>query len=122
MHERNTIAGRERTWEYKVEGSGGCNTQIEWRGGGGGESLFVGWLLNVPATCQCISGTGKGGWWGVTESHRQTERHPQTNTEREKRRENVRDPDRQWIRNREGSTNRWTDGQKEREKGREVET
>ena len=21
------------------------------------EVLFVGWLLNVPATCQCISGT-----------------------------------------------------------------
>ena len=36
------------------------------RGGGGGgererererESLFVGWLLIVPATCECISGT-----------------------------------------------------------------
>ena len=29
-------------------------------GGGGGEgeeSLLVGWLLNVPATCKCISGT-----------------------------------------------------------------
>ena len=22
-----------------------------------GQSLFVGWLLNVPATCECISGT-----------------------------------------------------------------
>ena len=21
------------------------------------EELFVGWLLNVPATCECISGT-----------------------------------------------------------------
>ena len=24
--------------------------------GGGGGGLFVGWLLNVPATCECISG------------------------------------------------------------------
>ena len=25
-------------------------------GGGGGEVVFVCWLLNVPATCECISG------------------------------------------------------------------
>ena len=24
---------------------------------GGKRGLFVGWLLNVPATCECISGT-----------------------------------------------------------------
>ena len=24
----------------------------------GRRSLFVGWLLSVPATCECISGTG----------------------------------------------------------------
>ena len=26
-------------------------------GGGGGCFVFVGWLLIVPATCECISGT-----------------------------------------------------------------
>ena len=31
------------------EGGGGVD--------GGGGSLFVCWLLNVPATCECISGT-----------------------------------------------------------------
>ena len=27
------------------------------KGGDGQESLYVCWLLNVPATCECISGT-----------------------------------------------------------------
>ena len=33
---------------------------VGWGGGGGGWGLFVGWLINVSATYECISGTGRG--------------------------------------------------------------
>ena len=37
-------------------GGSGVGGAVDMLRGGGGV-LFVGWWLNVPATCECISGT-----------------------------------------------------------------
>ena len=36
---------------------GGADRDVPQQHFGPREALFVGWLLNVPATCECISGT-----------------------------------------------------------------
>ena len=47
---------REREREREREGERERERERE-REGAGRRGLFVGWLLNVPATCECISGT-----------------------------------------------------------------
>ena len=58
--EKRTL-GRGRGDGHKKRGGGGRKREKRQRemGGGGGDRvcLFVGWLLNIPATCVCISGT-----------------------------------------------------------------
>ena len=74
--ERETVeGGKEREWgggggrdreteretEKETETDRQTDKQIERVEGeqkeGGRDCLFVGWLLNIPATCECISGT-----------------------------------------------------------------
>ena len=48
------LSSRQEGLEGGGGGKGWCGCSVGIRGGGG---LFVCWLLNVPATCECISGT-----------------------------------------------------------------
>ena len=52
-----SVCGHWKTWTGTPQ-----NNRMEEQGktekeGGKGGCLFVGWLFNVPATCECISGT-----------------------------------------------------------------
>ena len=44
-------------WDGRVARTSTTEGQVLWYHGGAEVCLFVGWLFNVPATCECISGT-----------------------------------------------------------------